>query len=89
MYSESASVLVACYDKLLLPNTEAIQHVENLQSQRNINACDSVVLHSVPFWLTSGQKAVAQSRFSLSCSSYRIVSICDDCAPRVISTKLK
>lgn len=47
MYSESANILVAHYDKLTLPNTEAIQHVRTLQTHKNINACASIVLQNV------------------------------------------
>lgn len=50
MYSESANILVAHYDKLALPNTEAVQHVGTLQSHKNINACASIVLQNVNPW---------------------------------------
>lgn len=49
MYYESANILGAHYDKLALTNTEAIQHVENLQAHKNINACISIVLQNGPF----------------------------------------
>lgn len=47
MHSESANILVAHYDKLTLPNIEAIQHVGTLQSHKNINACATIVLQNV------------------------------------------
>lgn len=49
MYSESANVLVAHYDKLTLPNTKAIQHAENLQTHKNMKACASIVLQNILF----------------------------------------
>lgn len=49
MYSESANILVAHYDKLTLPNSEALQHVGDLQAHQNRNAHASIVLQNALF----------------------------------------
>lgn len=49
MYSESANILVAHYDKLTLSYTEAVQHVGDLQTHQNRNAHASIVLQNVLF----------------------------------------